>query len=86
MVKNNFTEKEVEYCYSHTIPEIHLAGIFSAKEALIKTLGNQKSSMKDIEVLHEKGVPRIYFSKAKADFEVSISHTKKIASAVVLRK
>jgi phosphopantetheinyl transferase (holo-ACP synthase) len=61
--------------------------MFCAKEALLKTT-QQSTLMKNIEVKHDaKGKPSInlLLSDIKGDFKLSISHTKDIAIAQVLR-
>lgn len=83
--KNTFTKKELEYAYEKRFPEKTLAGIFCAKEALIKTLKNQAVLLKDIEVSHDKGGrPRVRIIKQKKFYNISISHTNSHAIAVVI--
>lgn len=86
-LKNNFTKKEIEYCFAHTLPEIHLTGFFCVKEAIRKTVSGS-IKLKDIEVVHNSvgkpGVRVRRYSKNEV-FEISISHTVDIAVAIGLR-
>jgi holo-[acyl-carrier protein] synthase len=89
-VKNNYTSDEIRYCFSKSEPAIHLAGIFCAKEALIKAL-KERIPMLDIGISHEKnGSPTItLLSKIKSSkdsYNISISHTKTVATAIVIRR
>ena len=91
-----FTLKEIEYCESKTNKFQHYAGRFAAKEATMKALRTGWGSgvqWNHIEVLHAGEAPVIRLHKvAKAKFEmtlfhridVSISHTKELAIAIVL--
>ena len=75
-VKNNYTSKEIAYCFLKSNPSIHLAGIFCAKEALIKTL-KKRISMLNIEVSHEKnGASIIKISSNMEMKHISNSSTK----------
>jgi phosphopantetheine--protein transferase-like protein len=59
----------------------HLAGIWAAKEAVIKAKGNSGLEMKSIKVRFDKnGQPKAKIGKEK--FEVSISHHGDYAVAV----
>jgi holo-[acyl-carrier protein] synthase len=74
--------------------ELHFAGRFASKEAYSKAIGtgiNKNFGWKDIEILNdEKGKPYINHIKenhySKNKFEISISHTKEYACAVVICK
>jgi len=87
-----YTQNEIDYCYSKTFPEQHLAVRFCAKEAVIKALfgiGLKNVYMKDIEVYHDNnGVPQIKFLKdINIQIKISLSHdkTKAIAFAMIER-
>ncbi len=93
--KRILTDKEIDYCKSFAAnSELHFAGRFASKEAYSKAIGtgiNKNFGWKDIEILNDRlGKPFInhikenHFSKNK--FEVSISHTKEYACAVVICK
>jgi holo-[acyl-carrier protein] synthase len=86
-LSENFTEGELKYAYSKTRPEIHLCGIFCAKEALKKTLKDQKILLKHMEISYDKsGKPlvRLLNDNRKNNFLLSISHCGDHAIAVVL--
>jgi holo-[acyl-carrier protein] synthase len=85
-IKNNYTPKEIKYCFSKSNPASHLAGIFCAKEALIKTI-KKRIAMQNIEILHEKnGAPKIAIKdKDPSSYKISISHTNTIATAIIMR-
>ena len=91
------TEKEIKYVTSNTKKLIdRLAGRYAAKEATSKVLGTGLKGVyfKEIEILREaSGAPKIVLhkrAKQKAkekkltDFEVSISHEKDFAIAIVI--
>lgn len=85
----NFTEEEIEYCFSKTSPQIHLCGIFCAKEALKKIINEDGLSMKMVEIKHGiRGKPEISLKKdieTSESFKVSISHTKSYSVAIVIK-
>jgi phosphopantetheine--protein transferase-like protein len=86
-IENNFTSTEKEYCFTKTMPERHLAGIFCVKEAVRKVI-NKEINFKKINVTHSKeGKPliRIIGAKTKIKFKVSITHTKELAIAMVIK-
>lgn len=91
-----FTEKERAYAFSCSrTPEV-FAGIFCAKEAVVKALGTGFAGMRfhDIEVLHDSaGKPYIELYGAANErmaalrgvsIFVSISHTKVLSIAQVI--
>lgn len=89
LLQKVFTQSEIEYIKKFKDPKERIAGFFCAKEAVLKALGCPKTlSMIDIEVLHNKnGSPYINFTdKLKSlnikKIEISISHSKTIASAI----
>ncbi len=88
-VTTNFTKNEIKYCFLKTNPAIHLAGIFCAKEAIIKTMAG-KIHMREIEITHAKNdKPEVKINcanKIKDKFKVSITHTTDIAIATALRQ
>ena len=88
-----FTKSEQEYILSKANAAQSAAGIFCAKEAFIKALGEGIGyfSLCDIEILHqESGKPYMkLYNRAKEMTEgenvlVSISHTGDLATAQVL--
>lgn len=86
-----FSKKELKNMKNHNAQ--HLAGIFCAKEAVIKACNDmEKLQLKDIEIFNYKdGSPyaAIKSNSIKAsNLKISISHSKDyaIAIAIVLRK
>lgn len=89
-----YTAQEIEYCYSKAKPETHLAGMWCAKEAVVKCLNNLQFPVSEIEILHkENGAPYIKMSsKIKEYFiknniqgvDISISHTNNYATAIAV--
>ncbi len=95
-----FTKKEMEYAKQYVNVAEHLCGYFCVKEAFVKALDNPEIEYKKIEVLHTNtGKPYINLTKYVKDLiakkelddglfnvEISISHCKGYATAVVLLK
>jgi len=91
-----FTEGEKNYCCKKNRVDIHLAGRFAAKEALLKALGDnvkQKLRWRDLEILNnEQGKPEVFlFGQARTLVEkqiknifLTISHTQNYAIAQVI--
>lgn len=84
-----FTKREILYCSKKNalrFPE--LAARFAAKEAYSKAIGTgiRGIKWKQIEVINTaNGKPRIYINrKLKDNAQVSLSHSMKYATAVVL--
>ena len=89
-----YTKHEQEYCKSKSKPEIHYAGRFAAKEAIIKALKSsgyeQPTPFRSIEIesgIDGKPIVNLNFS-CKGKCRVSISHTEShaIASAIFISK
>lgn len=82
-----FTKSEMIYCAKFSDPYPHLAGIFAAKESIIKCL-DKPTKMIDIEIVHEPhGKPTaVIHRKRKHNIspQISISHTKSLAIAVAV--
>jgi len=82
----SFTKNEIAYAYARTIPAMHLAGFFCAKEAYCKSIGRGFAFQK-IEIVHKSsGEPYLRINGRLVKFVVSISHTKTTAAAIVLKK
>ena len=82
-----FTKSEMRYCTKFSDPYPHLAGIFAAKESIIKCL-NKPIKMIDIEIIHGKyGKPTAVIHRKRKNIisaQISIAHTKSIAIAVAI--
>lgn len=84
-LKKVFFEKEIEYCFSYKDSAPHLAGIFSAKEAVSKALGVKLFPFSEIEIRHEKdGKPVVFHKGKKLSVNISITHTDKVAAAIAV--
>lgn len=91
-----FTAKEIAYFGKFSNMAIHMAGTFSAKEAVVKAFktGFTTGIMPlDIEIIHTNGVPSVVLKNgAKKFFEeggyksidISISHTNTIAESICI--
>lgn len=91
-----FTEYEIAYFISRNMNMQHIAGGFSAKEAVVKALGTgiRGFSWKDVEILRgSSGKPMVkLYSKAKeiatnnkiCTISISISHSENYAMAVAI--
>lgn len=89
-----FTDSEIAYCESFVEPNPHYAGIFSAKEAIIKALDIDKSykfKYNEIEIGHkESGRPTVTFLRNAEELfknvrlDVSISNEKEFAIATAI--
>lgn len=88
------TSKEQNYCRKRKEPELHVAGRFAAKEAIVKALGtgfSQGLTWHDFEILPDAhGKPNVHLSSFAADLFghpsllVSISHCAQYATAVAI--
>jgi phosphopantetheine--protein transferase-like protein len=81
-----FTKSELSYCMKYSDPYPHLAGIFAAKESLLKCL-TTPIEMTEIEISHNPdGKPHIsVHTKIKAtQMRISITHTRSIAMAIAI--
>lgn len=79
-----FSKRELKNANSQ-----HLAGIFCAKEAVIKACSPvEKLQLRDIEILHEKsGMPFAAIKSkkiSKKDLRISISHSSEYAIAAAI--
>jgi len=92
-----FTSKEISYCESKSRKFEHFAARFAAKEAFFKAIGTgwrNGLAFNEIEVVNDNlGKPEMRFYGKSDDLHrkkkfksvnVSISHLKEIASAVVI--
>jgi holo-[acyl-carrier protein] synthase len=92
-----FTATEIAYCESKHRPALHFAARFAAKEAFLKAMGTGWSGghkFSEIEVVNNAlGKPELFVhGKVKqfcethgiASMEVSLTHIRDVASAVVV--
>ncbi len=85
---NNYSKKEIDYCFSFKNPAPHLAGAFAAKEAVFKTLGRNDIVFSSIEIRRNKnGKPEVWIKNRRQKLIlISISHTTKIAIAIAIKQ
>jgi len=85
---NNYSQKELDYCFSFKDPGPHLAGTWAAKEAVYKTLGQNNLLFSSLEIRREKnGRPTAWLNnRQQKSIAISISHTTKLAIAIALKK
>lgn len=90
-----FSEKEQEEFIKRNNKTEHIAAAFCAKEAFSKALGTGivGFNLNEVSLLHkENGKPYLEFSgkalkivkEANLSFDVSITHTESIATAIVI--
>lgn len=86
-LQNNYSRAELDYCFSFKNPGPHLAGIFTAKEAVLKTLGRDNVLLSSIEIKRNKNGRPIAWIKGQRQKSIfiSISHTEKIAIAIAIK-
>ena len=92
-VKNNltfyksiFSKSELKYCMKYLDPYPHLAGIFAAKEAVIKCSDRPLRTI-DIKIARDntgKPIAITRYKKKTRKVQVSISHTRSVAIAVAI--
>jgi len=83
-----FTQSEWDYGFNASNPARALAGIFSAKESVMKSVGDElMKQFSRIQVSHEaNGKPIIEIDGKKQDnIHVSISHDSNMAVAVAIQ-
>ena len=80
-----FSKAEIDYCFRKSNPYQSLTGRFCAKEAVFKAI-DETVNFRDIETLNNKnGKPYVCINgKKRENIKISISHTKRYATAVVI--
>ena len=90
-----YSEREINYCFSHKNPASHLAARYAAKEAVVKamnTINNNLLDYKDIEIVHSKKEAPIVkmknskFNKLKVYITLSHAQNTAIAFALIIKK
>lgn len=76
-VKEIFTIREISYAETRSKPIETLAGIFAAKEAIIKT-GFKINRLLEIEISHQNSIPKF------DNFQISISHSNNYVAAIAI--
>ena len=85
-IVSNFSKEERSYVFSHKDWALHLAGIFAAKESVIKALGKNNISMSSIEIRKTaRGKPTVFVKgRKRKDILTTISHSNNIAISLSL--
>lgn len=83
-IRKIFTENEISHAESKVNTSESLAGIFAAKEAVIKAFGFNLYYIlrKKIEIIYDKSKPIAYINGQKSMSDVSISHDGSYAIGV----
>ena len=94
LIERVYTVSEIEYCQKHKNPHIHFAGMWCAKEAVVKALNDLNLVVSEIEILHQNcGAPYVnitpklkqYFDDKKIkNIHISISHTNTFSTAIAM--
>lgn len=88
-----FTDNEINYFSNFAYPNEHICGCFCAKEAVFKCLNLKQLNHKEIEIFHnENGRPFVkfygetlaFFKHNFVNIDISISHTKTMATAFAI--
>ena len=85
-IGNNFSEKERSYAFSHKDWATHLAGIFAAKESVVKALGGKNIGVASVEIIRNtNGKPVVRVNgRSRKDVLTTISHSGTVAIAFSL--
>lgn len=77
-----FSQREIAYAETKSDPNVTLAGIFAAKEAIIKAgyFKNETTDLRNIEISHSENGKPLFLG-----FTLSISHSKDYAICVACR-
>ena len=94
LIERVYTKSEVEYCSLCAESHIHFAGIWCAKEAVVKALNDLTLAVSEIEILHKpSGAPYVnitpklqqyFFDNSIKNIHISISHTDTLATAIAM--
>ena len=94
LINRVYTIREIEYCQNRAKSHIHFAGMWCAKEAVVKALNDISLAVSEIEILHhECGAPYVNITPKIKDYlakknmqniAISISHTDTIATAIAI--
>ncbi len=77
-----FSKSELIHSKKYSDPYPHIAGIFAAKEAVLKCI-DEPLHMLDIQIKWNKnGKPIVVIPKTEVEINVTISHTNQLAIAV----
>ena len=73
LIERVYTKSEIDYCVLRANSYIHFAGMWCAKEAVVKALNDLSLAVSEIEILHQpNGAPYINITpKLKAYLNVA---------------
>jgi phosphopantetheine--protein transferase-like protein len=78
--KQNFSPREIAYCILKSNPKESFAGLFTLKEALVKSDQNLRNKrFSDIEILHDSAGKPMF-----ENFSISVSHVDNLVVAIVI--
>lgn len=90
-LKMMFFENEISYALNKANSSQSLAGIWCAKEAVVKSFSEIHTfSVRDVEIICKKGfAPKVIIHNLKLEninyeLSISISHTSKFANAIAI--
>ena len=92
-LKRFLTENEIEYINRFVNKKERIASFFCAKEAIFKALDMDNLVHHEIEICHQKngrpfailkGKTKEWFDKKYKEIDISISHSKTIATAICI--
>lgn len=81
-IERIYTNREKDFCLQRKNFSECFAGKFAAKEAVFKTLEDEKIRLKDIEIIDGKVYIKGMFNQR---IKISISHEKEFAVAVAVK-
>ena len=85
LFKRFLSKQEFEYVFKFRDFLPHIAGIWAAKEALVKALDNKTIEFSQITIMHSNtGKPYFDFKPTKGKLHLTISHEKNYATAFVV--
>ncbi len=88
-----FTQTELDYINKFYAKKERIAGHFCAKEAVLKAIDYISTNYQEIEIIHSHngrplvnfyGETKKYYAKNYTDIDISISHSKTIATAICI--
>lgn len=88
-----FTSIEIDYINKFSEKKERIAGHFCAKEAIFKALDLINMNYKEIEIIHSQtgrplvnfyGKTKEFYAENYSDIDISISHSKTIATAICI--
>ncbi|MDA8817703.1 4'-phosphopantetheinyl transferase superfamily protein [Planktomarina sp.] len=80
-IQENFSKEEIEFCMSKPNPRQSFAGLFSAKEAIVKADHSfKKTKFNKMNIIHD-----VFGKPMFKDFSISISHSAHHVVAIAIK-